>query len=290
VLLVGMEDVTNTNKPGAVLRLSLGANPPGRCSDLDAGMPSQPFSVAAIPTDRVAAATWDLVVLLDSTNNRELWRAPRPGTQDYPMDVFPLQSPDGSWLVAVGYSMLPGMIRDLYAYDARNGTERHHWRLNSTDIPLGLGWVGMTRSSSSASRFFALNPTSSALREIDPFSGAQIGGDISPSRNLRTIYALETSGAPRVAWVGDSLSPSDAVFYWDTGVGISPAFTCTTACEFAHVVPDPTSTDLLALCGTPAQVVRRVVRINTTSGACTTILDGAPFGPAKRLSRLAIQQ
>jgi hypothetical protein len=296
-LFVGVENLNQSSSaPGRVLRFSLAANGDTTpCSTLTAQgtLPPQPMAVAFIPPDAVAAATRDglWVIGLD-----DVARYTRAGS-DLPIDVFPLIAGNGEQLVAVGYwngaSSEPVIDRVEALRDASPPV--YTWQTNSVGFPLSFGVRSMTHSPLDPGRILALENASvtspQAAADVDPFANSKNGYVAYPAgRDLRSIYSIVTAGLRRTVWVSADLN---AIFYVrDQGGGIplsGPIKCVNRTCNLIHAVPDPTDpVRFLALCETPASVVRDVVRFSSTGGACDIIYTGTNAGANTRLSRLAI--
>jgi hypothetical protein len=230
----------------------------------------------------------DAVQLVDPAADSILWSKPA-GSQDVPVDVFPLKHPDGRHVVAAGWSSTlgsaPYAIRRVDGWGT-DGSAIKSWGLNAQDLPLGLSVYGMTGHPRTPTHFLALDPINNQWGwDVDPWAASKTALFGTATGSPITIFATTWQGIMRTAWL-DNASPT-SVFYNNDNVNTSIAgpITCS-GCSLLHVTADPTSNvRFFGLCDGPSVDARRVVRFST-AGACETVLEGAQFGAQSRLSRL----
>ncbi|MBI4701849.1 MAG: hypothetical protein HY744_11975 [Deltaproteobacteria bacterium] len=299
-LLVAAEAINAPGQYGELLRFSLHGGGTEECQSFSTAPVEQPFAVGWIPPDLVAVAAWNRVLAYDSEWGEQRLDRAYGVSGSFPADVFPLQDPTASRpAVAVAWAAAPDSeIREMVAFDAVSGKEALTWPLNSGDLPIGLGWAGATACPGKPSHLLLVNKDKGiALREAAPFEGKkQVGEDLESPLSLRTLYALGGTDGRRAAWVGAEPESTGAVHYLTEGGQVSGAAWCTSpvaGCVLKHAVPDPTNTQrTIALCEEPGTTERHVVRLDAGAGGgkqCKHLVNGADYGPERRLARLAVQ-
>jgi hypothetical protein len=303
VLLVGVENLHNGDSGGGrVARIKIGPTTQSQCATLSGQglIAPQPLAVAAFSSG-VAAATRDGIYVIEPATDRIKWSKPAPSQTTWlPLDAFSIVNPGtGGAVIAVAYGPggNPSTIREVDVFDDAGAPAANTpWCIQGsgcTGLPLSLGILSMTATPTDPSHLFVLDySTPAAAWDLNPWTQTKTQYLGAYTENLGSIYAVVSSGTARYAWLDQTSAAGALQYATDSGSGpsaIGGPIKCASGCStILHVVPDPTTPDgYFLLCDGTTVDTRTVVRMNG-AGACTTILDGAPFGAESRLSRLGV--
>ena len=293
VLLMAVEQLGGAG-PGRIMRFSLDASGSiTPCSALTArgALPQQPFAVAHVPPDRVAAATRDGLYVIDFDDDIVFSRS---GTM-FPVSVFPIKQGSVQH-VAVGLwsqgTSNPEIDRiEVY----RDGSSAPIvWNAATVGFPQRFPMAAAAPSPIDPGRFFALDEaiasTPNAAADVDPFAQSKTSYVSYPAgRNLVSISSYLMGGQRRTVWVDES---GNAIYYTRELSGnpaLSGPIKCALTCNLVHAVPDPTDpVRFLALCEKTASIERDIVRFSSTGGNCTVVYQGVDAGAQTRLAQLAV--
>jgi hypothetical protein len=292
LLLVSVENLGSGGGKVAAFSLGDGSNPPSQCNVFSAqgNMTAQPRSVAMV-AGKLAVEGVDAVQLIEPASDTLLWSKANNNT-DFPFEVFALGNPDNSTDVAAVWASTSVATTEAHRFDAwsLSGSLVRSWTLNTGDIPLGLGIVGMTSFPGTPTHLLAADPGhGEEAWDVDPWAATKTSFIGTSQGSPVSIFADTYMGNLRIAWT-DTSGTTGVIYHNDPNSGLFGPISCA-SCTLLHVVPDPTlNTRFLGLCDGPSPSARRVVRFESTGGSCDDIFDGAAFGTQSRLSRLGISQ
>ncbi len=291
-LLVSVEDL-GPGAHGRVLRFEIGdALPLTPCTDLTGGgtLLAQPMAVSAVGNQVVIAAP-DGVQAINPASDTVAWEAPQTSSEMLPAAVFPLRTPEGMTVAAVGWDYAGEEVSQLVTYHA--GVADVPQPLNATGGP-GAGVEAVTASPFNPGKvLYVKSSMNIAAREWDPFANVLATDTYAPyptSGPVQSIAAVDEGSLDRIAWA----SNDGSIFYLNDSTGAdgtppAPLRRCDCS-DIVDVVPDPTLSGnyrFYALCARSG-VIRDVVRFASTSTTCDVLLDGSTVPGYTRLSGLAV--
>lgn len=273
-----------------------------RCGDLRGGgeLIQQPFTLAWLDAGHVAVSGWDVLQVIEPTEDRELWQLDAPGSRA--VDLARVRLPGGDALAVAWTNSAGGTdIRTVRFHGFDSPAEPiPQLEANSGSNPFGLGVYSIAQSPIRPERLLFLKPIDYAAAEYDVTMRMRVMPSYAPSREglvLRSLHALDDGTSNRLVWAGAE-NGTEGVFYVSEPTGSAPqppsmprSCTSLTCASFPHAVPDPTHPHrIYAICDAPTFEDAKLVRLSVIDQSCEVIVEAPELeeGGRARMSRLSI--
>jgi hypothetical protein len=302
-LLVPIEHVQGAGAP-EIRRYTITASGATQCFTLrgHGQLPDATRALAVLPSGQIAVASTNSAptVIVDPATDMVVQSF--AGLDWLPIDIFPLQLPDGRGALAVAYGVIDSgngdyTIRTVHVIPVAGGAASDYDVAHGSPL-LGLEVSSMSQHPERPTHLIAVRQSDSAALEVDLSNPPAMGGGTryivaGGAHWYRTVYAL---GPGQIAWTGldNGATPTtEGVFYVASTTGTSgppggPVH-CSPCQHYIHAVPDPTRMNAFFAVCEDTTGAQQLVRFATTDTQCQMIATVSQQPVLLRMGRMAVQ-